>query len=589
MGNSSEIEKATVADSDAIIFDTISLIIDGTALDKGTYSIQYDSRYYRIGSTTWPLHVTVSARLYFPPGFHHCIVVVMNRLSAHDRPGHARFLSFWFEMESIKVPQLEFDVRDVPAQRRGEQEDDEFTTSWHHNRDFTLVTCCVPFGSLIYHTDCDSDNPCKTWSMVDRDPLSWWEWSGIPEFLRELPIGESRSSYSESQCEHVWADVILVAERWDGFLASCAHYWMEFLSNLFFVVEGRVEYDSEDGSADSSYRRPQQKPLFIIRNRPRRAAHDGPQSYSTLPYRKFQAGPYHAALWPMLSDREWVEWDDVMAMVYMAPSGEPRLSPSYMCFRRLHVFHDSSMTMEDIPETISYWRMYRESLWTHLGVPIQRGVPAEILGVLFLRRPGGRRLLNHDEIAVMLQSLGFQVRTITPDLHSLAVVASTVARASLLVGIGSGAYNAVFLPTGCGVLEICATENCASLYGERVQPWQLGFQRLGVHQVVYACPHLYTRDFQQVASSSSGVALNGTAAGTLGVEPPIVVSPRTILTLLHELVGTLEEVRESGSEMGSVTTKECFPWEAEHSRSVDPMALEKASLGDSDLDRAPRT
>jgi hypothetical protein len=75
------------------------------------------------------------------------------------------------------------------------------------------------------------------------------------------------------------------------------------------------------------------------------------------------------------------------------------------------------------------------------------------------------------------------------------------------------------------------------------------------------------------------------------VEPPIVVSPRTILILLHERFGTLEEVRESesGSEMVSVTTKECFPREAEHSRSVDPMALESASLSDNDLDRAPRT
>jgi hypothetical protein len=260
-----------------------------------------------------------------------------------------------------------------------------------------------------------------------------------------------------------------------------------------------------------------------------------------------------------------------------------------MCFRRLHVFHDSNMTMEDIPETTPYWRMYRESLWTHLGVPIQRGAPVETLGVLFLRRPGGRRLLNHDEIAVMLQARGFQVRSITPDMHSLSIVASAVSEASLLVGIGSGAYNAVFLPMGCGVLEVCATKNCAGLYWKRVQPWQLGFQRLGVHQVVYACPHLYTRRFPQVASSSLGAALDGTAAGTLGVEPPIVVSPRTILTLLHELVGTLEEVRESGSEMGSITTKECFPWEAEHNRSVDPMALEHASLSHTDLDRAPRT
>jgi hypothetical protein len=84
------------------------------------------------------------------------------------------------------------------------------------------------------------------------------------------------------------------------------------------------------------------------------------------------------------------------------------------------------------------------------------------------------------------------------------------------------------------------------------------------------------------SSSARGVALNGTAAGKLGVEPPIVVSPRTILILLHARFGTLEEVRESesGSEMVSVpvTTKECFPWEAEHSRSVDPMALENASL-----------
>jgi hypothetical protein len=260
-----------------------------------------------------------------------------------------------------------------------------------------------------------------------------------------------------------------------------------------------------------------------------------------------------------------------------------------MCFRRLHVFHDSNMTMDSAEirlETNLYWKMYRESLWTHLGVPIQHGAPAPIRRVLVFRRPGGRRLLNHDEISAMLQARGFEVRSITPDMHSLSVVASVTAQVSLLIGIGSAAYNAVFLPTGCGVLEICPTINCRRLYWKQVQPWQIGFHRLGVHQLVYACPHLNTRDFRYVASNSSDAVLGGTA-GTLGVAPqppPIVVSPRTIRSLLHDLVRTLEEVRTSGVEMGSIAAiEDCFPWESDHSKSWTPWHSPH------DDDSAPRT
>jgi hypothetical protein len=160
-------------------------------------------------------------------------------------------------------------------------------------------------------------------------------------------------------------------------------------------------------------------------------------------------------------------------------------------------------------------------------------------------------------LAAALQAHGFEVRSITPDTYPLSVVASAVVQASLLIGINSGAYNAVFLPTGCGVLELAP--HVVETYFKGAQPVQVGFESLGVHQYCYACPHLYTRDFLQRISDSA-----------LGTHSPIVVSPRTILRLLHELRGILLQARESGSEVGSITIAGCLPWETNHSRNWTP-------------------
>jgi hypothetical protein len=161
--------------------------------------------------------------------------------------------------------------------------------------------------------------------------------------------------------------------------------------------------------------------------------------------------------------------------------------------------------------------------------------------------------VNHDEIAAVLQAHGFEVSSITPDWHSLSVVASAVVQALLLIGINSGAYNAVFLPSGRGALELAP--HCWDMYLEGTLPWQVGFERLGVHVYVYACPHLYTRGFLGVVPVESG---------------SIVVSPATMLMLLRELVETLGQSRQSGSEAGSVTSQACLSWEANHSQSWTP-------------------
>jgi hypothetical protein len=307
---------------------------------------------------------------------------------------------------------------------------------------------------------------------------------------------------------------------------------MDFLSNLFFITASR----ESEGPPE------QQKPLFIIR----------PNEHM----QRLQAAneqPFHAALWPMLSDHgRWIQWDDVLAMLH--GGGDP---PSSLCFRRLGVLHDYNMTTEGNPKAAPYWRKYRESLWAHLRVPVQRGSPVDIWRVLFLRRPSSRRMLNHDAIATMLQAHGFKVRSMLPDKLSLSMVASAAVQTSLLIGINSGAYNAVFLRTGCGVLEVAphGSKSDGDLNFRGIMPWQVGFERLGVHLYIYACPHLYTRGF-------------------LGVVPverrSIVVSPKTMLMLLRELVEILGQSRQSGSEAGSVTAQACLSWEANHSQSWTP-------------------
>ena len=57
---------------------------------------------------------------------------------------------------------------------------------------------------------------------------------------------------------------------------------------------------------------------------------------------------------------------------------------------------------------------------------------------------------------------------------------------------------------------------------------------------------------------------------TLGKHSPIVVSPKTTLKLLIEIAELLAQVRESGSELGSVTRQSCFSWESGHTQSWAP-------------------
>jgi hypothetical protein len=125
---------------------------------------------------------------------------------------------------------------------------------------------------------------------------------------------------------------------------------------------------------------------------------------------------------------------------------------------------------------------------------------------------------------------------------------------SILIGITSGAYNAVFLRTGSAVLELCPF-----FLPGGTRPWQVGFAWLGVHQYTYTCPHLYTSDMREVFSDST------TDAATLGMQSPIAISPRTIIAILDELFEVLVQARESGSEEGGFTVRPCLPWERNHS------------------------
>jgi hypothetical protein len=255
-------------------------------------------------------------------------------------------------------------------------------------------------------------------------------------------------------------------------------------------------------------RRMGHKPLFIMRRYTQRW-HWPYSKRAAFSGSRTQPPAFHA----MLSDHEWIEWSDVLGMVNAPPSGS---GPSFVCFRRLHAFQDYNMTMSNSAEMAPYWRRYRESLWTQLRVPFRPecmqpecthwqhdkvGVSAKLIRrVLFMRRPGTRRaLLNHDAIAATMLAHGFEVHSITPDWHSLSIIASAVVQASLLIGINSGAYNAVFLRTGCGVLDLCA--HTSELHLERVHTWQVGFEGLGVHEFVYACRDLYPSDYSQIHGS----------------------------------------------------------------------------------------
>jgi hypothetical protein len=161
----------------------------------------------------------------------------------------------------------------------------------------------------------------------------------------------------------------------------------------------------------------------------------------------------------------------------------------------------------------------------------------------------------------------------------LSIVASAVAQASVLIGINSGAYNAVFLPTGGGVLELSA--HCSELFfpqkkgtphaaGSYLRDSNfstvVGFQRLGVHFYNYLCPLLYTSDWREILSNSMDAPQDARSAGAA----PIVVSPSTVLTLLSELVEIAGHARASGTEEGSITFRWCLAWEANHTQSWAP-------------------
>jgi len=306
---------------------------------------------------------------------------------------------------------------------------------------------------------------------------------------------------------------------------------------------------------------------------------------------------FHRELWSMLSDHEWLEWEDLLAMAVTPnqpnPTEDRRLNvqseatgrPPCICFRRLHVFSDYGMldsTESAHVDMAPRWRSYRESLWAHLNVSVLPGLrteDSELTRILFLLRQGSRELVNHRVIASMLHSHGFEVRSIKPDKHSVSVVACAVVQVSLLIGTNSGSYNAVFLQSGGGVLELAPHASEFYLYprlpdaiaeqeGSRVNSWQIGFERLGVHQLVYACADLFAA--YKCASDSSPNADMAKPCKQLVRNPemrPIVVSPKSILRLLGELRLAIQDSRESeimtmGSmPVGSTVVRNCFPWE----------------------------
>ena len=127
----------------------------------------------------------------------------------------------------------------------------------------------------------------------------------------------------------------------------------------------------------------------------------------------------------------------------------------------------------------------------------------------------------------------------------------------------------MFLRTGCAVLGLCPHTSELHLQGG-TRPWQVGFVWLGVHQCTYACPNLYTSGMREVFSDST------TDVATSGMQSPIVISPRSILTILDEFVEVLVQARESGSEEvkgGGPTVRPCLPWERNHSQSWTRQSL----------------
>jgi hypothetical protein len=182
----------------------------------------------------------------------------------------------------------------------------------------------------------------------------------------------------------------------------------------------------------------------------------------------------------------------------------------------------------------------------------------------------------------MLHSQGFEVRSIKPDMHSVSVVACAVVQVSLLIGTNSGSYNAVFLQSGGGVLELAPHASEYYLYprlpdtvagaGSRVNSWQIGFERLGVHQLVYACTDL----FAAYKCDSSPNADMAEPCNQFARNPelrPIMVSPKSILRLLGELQLAIQDSRETSAEImtmgsimpvGSTVVRNCFPWETQN-------------------------
>ena len=519
-------------------------------------------------------------QLYFPTGLHHVVVLATDK----GQRGLVRFFSLWFEIEPNDGAHLEFRAREAPTEEADDRaanggESDRPMTSWHTGRDYHSVTCCKPHAgidALQYHAvrlrmpdvdDLDGKEDGGIERVEDGDLSQSWVSEWLPEKCSDgrddLLLARVYEPYDESKCAYVFADTILFSEPfvptgWKGPLGHISHYLMEFLSNLFFVVESRRDFTLAEN------RSVLQKPIFIMRRHSIQwkwpYTNTGP--YSKRRYADTRPPPFHAALRPMFSDREWIEWTDVLGMVdtLRAAGG-----PSSVCFRRLHALQDYNMTMPSSAEIAPYWRKYRERLWAQLRVLVQHGVPANaIRRVIFLRRQSSRRMLNHDENAAMLQARGFEVHSITPDFHPLSIVAFALTQAMLLIGINSGAYNAVFLRTGCGVLELAPYSS--HLFGTEGSfqvgfAFQVGFVSLGVHQLVYACQDLFVSNgFSEVHSAS-----NSTDAALRLM--PIVVSPRTILALIHELVEVLELVRRSSFTAGSITVKRCLSWEANHTQS----------------------
>ena len=427
------------------ILDEVVVLVDSEVLSPREYVV----REYAIRQLVGPVYfVELSLRLYLQPGLHHAVVLMSEKDS-----DCTYYLSFTIEMSDAPVAPVASMLR--AAVGAGDYiATSSDTLSRCVGRDCRFVTCCSPFGAVTVHTPpYDADGRTLPGAIRDSEIFVEYHYGGEARPIQNsLPIFYTEAPYSEASCKHVFArNVILFMEHPTSQFYS--HYLMELLSSLFDVA---MAVDDELPL--------QQKPLFLIR----RISYRNGRSFQANASRPSEAGAnkyldamprFHTELWPMLSDHEWVEWEDVLAAAVQPDPKERLKQPSgSICFRRLQVFQDYAML--ELHEgawapdlVVLRWRMYRESLWAHLRVPRRPSVPSDIRHVLFLRR-SARTLLNHDEIAAVLQARNFEVRSLLPDTHSVSEVASAVAQASLLIGINSGAYNAVFLATECGVLEL---------------------------------------------------------------------------------------------------------------------------------------